>query len=47
MYEDGKLLKKKNTFTDFIDCSKFVIEQKYTSEKQSKKCQREDPPTKP
>lgn len=30
-YEDGKLLKKKNTFTDFIDCSKFVIEQKYTS----------------
>jgi len=30
-YEEGKLLKKKNTFTDFIDCSKFVIEQKYTS----------------
>lgn len=30
-YEDGKLLRKKNTFTDFIDCSKFVIEQKYTS----------------
>lgn len=30
-YENGKLLKKKNTFTDFIDCSKFVIEQKYTS----------------
>lgn len=30
-YEDGKILKKKNTFTDFIDCSKFVIEQKYTS----------------
>jgi oligopeptidase B len=30
-YEDGKLLKKKNTFTDFIECSKFVIEQKYTS----------------
>ena len=20
-YEDGKLLKKKNTFTDFIDCA--------------------------
>lgn len=32
-YEDGKLLKKKNTFTDFIDCSKFVIEKKYTSPK--------------
>ncbi|WP_117615850.1 S9 family peptidase [Flavobacterium sp. KMS] len=30
-YEEGKLLKKKNTFTDFIDCSKHVIEQKYTS----------------
>ncbi len=30
-YEDGKLLKKKNTFTDFIDCSKFVIQEKYTS----------------
>ncbi|UWY26566.1 S9 family peptidase [Flavobacterium sp. TR2] len=30
-YEDGKLLKKKNTFTDFIDCSKFVIDQKFTS----------------
>lgn len=30
-YENGKLLKKKNTFTDFVDCSKFVIEQKYTS----------------
>jgi oligopeptidase B len=32
-YEDGKLLKKKNTFTDFIDCSKHVIAEKYTSEK--------------
>ncbi|AND64770.1 oligopeptidase B [Flavobacterium covae] len=30
-YEEGKLLKKKNTFTDFIDCSKFLIENKYTS----------------
>lgn len=30
-YEDGKLFKKKNTFTDFIDCSKFLINQKYTS----------------
>ncbi|MBK0368970.1 S9 family peptidase [Flavobacterium sp. SE-1-e] len=30
-YEDGKLLKKKNTFSDFIACSKYVIEQKYTS----------------
>ncbi|SCY89964.1 oligopeptidase B [Flavobacterium caeni] len=30
-YEDGKLLKKKNTFTDFVDCSKYVIAQNYTS----------------
>ncbi|KDN54577.1 S9 family peptidase [Flavobacterium seoulense] len=30
-YEDGKLLHKKNTFTDFIDCSKHIIRQKYTS----------------
>ena len=30
-YEDGKLLKKKNTFTDFIDCSQYVIDEKYTS----------------
>jgi len=32
-YEDGKLLTKKNTFTDFIDCSKFLIKEKYTSAK--------------
>lgn len=31
-YEDGKLLKKKNTFNDFIDCAKYVIDNKYTSE---------------
>jgi oligopeptidase B len=30
-YEDGKLMKKKNTFTDFIDCGEYLIEQKYTS----------------
>jgi oligopeptidase B len=30
-YENGKLLKKKNTFTDFIDCTKHLIENKYTS----------------
>lgn len=32
-YDDGKLLKKKNTFTDFVACSKFVIDKKYTSSK--------------
>lgn len=32
-YDDGKLMDKKNTFTDFIDCSKYLIEQKYTSPK--------------
>ena len=30
-YEDGKMMKKKNTFTDFIDCGKFLIKEKYTS----------------
>ena len=30
-YDDGKLLKKKNTFTDFIDCGKYLVDQNYTS----------------
>ncbi len=30
-YEDGKLLNKKNTFTDFIDCAQHLIDQDYTS----------------
>ena len=30
-YEDGKLLKKKNTFTDFIACAEKLITDKYTS----------------
>jgi oligopeptidase B len=29
-YEDGKLLRKMNTFTDFIDVAEFLIEQRYT-----------------
>ena len=32
-YENGKLLKKKNTFTDFVDASKYLIGEKYTSPK--------------
>ena len=32
-YEDGKLLKKKNTFTDFVDSGKFLIEKGFTSSK--------------
>ena len=32
-YENGKLLTKKNTFTDFIACSKYLIQEKYTSNK--------------
>ncbi len=28
-YEDGKLLNKKNTFTDFIDCADHLIAEKY------------------
>ncbi len=30
-YEDGKLMKKINTFTDFIDCGEFLIKEKYTN----------------
>jgi len=30
-YEDGKLLKKRNTFTDFNDCAQYLINEKYTS----------------
>ena len=32
-YENGRLLQKINTFTDFIECSKFLIESQYTSAK--------------
>lgn len=30
-YEDGKLLNKMNTFTDFIDCAEYLIDENYTS----------------
>ncbi|MDA8972290.1 S9 family peptidase [Saprospiraceae bacterium] len=30
-YEDGKLLNKKNTFNDFIDCGDFLVKENYTS----------------
>ncbi|WP_166382510.1 S9 family peptidase [Polaribacter sp. 11A2H] len=30
-YEDGKMLNKKNTFNDFIDCSQYLIDNNYTS----------------
>lgn len=30
-YENGKMLQKKNTFNDFVDCSEYLIENKYTS----------------
>lgn len=30
-YEEGKLLNKKNTFTDFIRCAEYLIEQNYTN----------------
>lgn len=32
-YEDGKMLTKKNTFNDFVDVSKYLIKENYTSEK--------------
>ncbi len=31
-YEDGKLLKKMNTFTDFIDVTEFLVREKYGAE---------------
>lgn len=31
-YLDGKLMKKKNTFDDFIECSEFLINNKYVNE---------------
>jgi len=30
-WEEGKMLNKKNTFKDYISCTKFLIDQKYTS----------------
>jgi oligopeptidase B len=30
-YENGKMLKKKNTFTDFIDCAQYLIKEKFTN----------------
>ena len=30
-YEDGKLLNKRNTFTDFVDCARHLIQGGYTS----------------
>lgn len=33
-YEDGKLLKKKNTFTDFIDVGQFLIDENFTNSNQ-------------
>lgn len=30
-YENGKLLKKRNTFTDFIACAEYLIEMKFCS----------------
>ncbi|CAL2080786.1 Dipeptidyl aminopeptidase BI [Tenacibaculum dicentrarchi] len=32
-YEDGKMLTKQNTFNDFVDCSKYLIDNNYTSPK--------------
>ncbi len=33
-YEDGKLLNKKNTFKDFIDCGQYLVDNKYTNSDQ-------------
>jgi len=31
-YEDGKMMMKKNTFTDFVDCAKHLIAERYTNQ---------------
>ena len=31
-YDDGKMFKKKNTFTDFIDAGKYLIKEGYSNE---------------
>lgn len=33
-YEDGKFLKKKNTFNDFIDCAQYLVDNKLTTPEQ-------------
>jgi oligopeptidase B len=30
-HDDGKLMNKKNTFNDFVDCAEYLIQQKWTS----------------
>ncbi len=30
-FEDGRMMRKMNSFTDFIDCSEYLIKEKYTS----------------
>lgn len=30
-YDNGKLLKKKNTFTDFVDCAQYLVNEKFTA----------------
>lgn len=32
-YDDGKLLRKMNTFTDFIACGEYLVQKNYTSKK--------------
>ncbi len=33
-HDDGKMMKKMNTFTDFIDAAKYLVDKKYTDPKQ-------------
>ena len=33
-YEEGKMMKKKNTFHDFIDCSEYLVNNKYSAKDQ-------------
>ena len=33
-WKEGKMLKKKNTFLDYISCAEYLIKNKYTKPKQ-------------
>ena len=30
-YDEGKMMKKKNTFTDYIDVAEYLVRERYTT----------------
>ena len=35
MVHDGKMMKKKNTFNDFVDVGQYLVDNKYNVERQA------------